>query len=66
MRVHRVSDVLSVSIRYTYTRDGYFYFQRAVPDDLRQVYGKRVVKQALKTTSPEIAARKVAPSECLP
>ena len=60
MRVHRVSDVLSVSIRYTYTRDGYFYFQRAVPDDLRQVYGKRVVKQALKTTSPEIAARKVA------
>ena len=55
MRAHRLSDILSVTIRYTYTRNGYFYYQRAVPEDLTERYGKKTVKRALKTSSPETA-----------
>lgn len=59
MRLHRLSSVLSVSIRHTYTRNGYFYFQRAVPLELQSIEGKATIKQALKTTDPIVASRMV-------
>lgn len=59
MRLHRLSSVLSVSISNTYTRNGYFYYQRAVPLHLQSIEGKKTIKQALKTTDPIAASRMV-------
>ena len=39
-------------VRYTYNREGYFYFSRRVPDDLLQHYDCRRIVQSLRTKQP--------------
>ena len=43
-----------------YVRNGYFYYQRRVPLDLRKFYSGANIKAALKTKDPAIAALFVA------
>jgi|TARA_B110000977_G_C10683413_1_gene340490 hypothetical protein len=38
--------------QYTYLKDGSYYFTRSVPLDLRHLYLKSKIIQALKTQSP--------------
>lgn len=52
--------ILRVSIRYTFTRDGWFFYQRPVPRDLIDRYGKKTIKKPLHTKEPEVAAGLVA------
>lgn len=50
---------LRVTIKYTFTKDGSTYYQRAVPTDLRDRYPGKTVKVHLKTTDPFTVARMV-------
>ena len=43
-----------------YVRNGYFYYQRRVPLDLRKFYSGANIKTSLKTKDPAIAALFVA------
>lgn len=53
-------NVLKVSVRNTYLRKGLFYYQRAIPRDLRDKYPSSRIKINLETSDPIAAARKVA------
>jgi len=47
-------------VRYTYNREGYFYFSRRVPDDLVQHYDCRRIVQSLRTKQPSEARSRAA------
>ena len=47
-------------VRYTYNREGYFYFSRRVPDDLLQHYDSRRIVQSLRTKQPSEARSRAA------
>ncbi|UXC36635.1 DUF6538 domain-containing protein [Cupriavidus gilardii] len=48
-----------MTLRYSYARGGTIYFQRAVPDDLRDRYPAKLIKINLGTGDVRIAARKI-------
>lgn len=54
-----IGSVLKVSIRNAYVRDGRFYYQRRVPNDLLDKYPSKLIKLNLETSDPVVAARKV-------
>jgi integrase len=54
-----IGSVIKVSIRNTYLRRGQFYYQRAIPRDLRDKYPSKLIKINLETGDPLVAARKV-------
>lgn len=60
MKSHRLNSLISVSIKYTYLREGRFYFQRPIPDDLKSRYGKTSEKRSLRTSDPVQAVKLVA------
>lgn len=43
--------ILSVKIRYTFTRNGITYYQRSVPGDLISRYGAKTIKERLASTT---------------
>lgn len=43
--------ILSVKIRYTFTRNGITYYQRSVPSDLVSRYGSKTIKERLASTT---------------
>jgi len=47
--------LLTKSIPHTFIRNGYFYFSRRVPADLREHYSYHRIVQGLHTTSPQKA-----------
>ena len=47
--------MLTKSIPYTFIRNGYYYFSRRVPADLRGHYAYHRIVQGLRTTSPQKA-----------
>ncbi|MDN7433730.1 hypothetical protein QZN62_10945 [Burkholderia multivorans] len=51
--------ILRVTLRYSYARGGTIYFQRAVPDDLRDRYPAKLIKINLGTGDVRVAARKI-------
>ena len=52
--------LLLLAIRYTEQRDnGLFYYQRAVPSDLRGRLPTKIIKVPLGTTDPAVALKKV-------
>lgn len=55
-----VGKVLKVSVKNTYLRSGQFYYQRAIPRDLRDKYPAARIKINLETSDPLVAAKKVA------
>ncbi len=62
MRQHRrpSRSLLLLAIRYTEQRDnGLFYYQRAVPTDLRNRLPTKIIKVPLGTTDPAVALKKV-------
>ena len=62
MRQHRrpSRSLLLLAIRYTEQRaNGMFYYQRAVPSDLRDRLPTKIIKVPLGTADPVIALRKV-------
>ena len=62
MRQHRrpSRSLLLLAIRYTEQRDNeLFYYQRAVPLDLRHWFPVKIIKVPLGTTDPAVALKKV-------
>ncbi|MCK9987123.1 MAG: hypothetical protein AzoDbin1_03595 [Azoarcus sp.] len=55
-----IENVLRVSVRHTYLRQGRFYYQRSIPLDLADRYPARLIKRNLGTSDPLVAAQKVA------
>ncbi|WP_407279292.1 tyrosine-type recombinase/integrase [Aromatoleum evansii] len=55
-----IGNVLKVSVRHTYLRQGRFYYQRSIPHDLANRYPARLIKRNLRTADPLTAAHKVA------
>lgn len=53
----KTSNVLTLRIRYIYSRSGKYYFQKAVPGDLRDKYKGKTIKVPLGTTSPHELAK---------
>lgn len=51
---------LHMKIKYLLAQDGSFYYQRRVPDYLRDRYGRSNIKIPLKTLEPMAAAKTVA------
>lgn len=51
---------LHMKIKYLLSQDGSFYYQRRVPDYLRDRYGRANIKIPLKTLEPIAAAKAVA------
>jgi integrase len=47
--------LLTKSIPHTFVRNGYYYFSRRVPSDLRDHYSYHRIVQGLRTTSPQKA-----------
>ena len=47
--------MLTKSIPHTFVRNGYYYFSRRVPSDLRDHYSYHRIVQGLRTTSPQKA-----------
>ena len=47
--------MLTKSIPHTFIRNGYYYFSRRVPADLRGHYSYHRIVQGLRTTSPQKA-----------
>jgi hypothetical protein len=47
--------LLTKSIPHTFVRNGYYYFSRRVPSDLRDQYSYHRIVQGLRTTSPQKA-----------
>ena len=47
--------MLTKSIPHTFIRNGYYYFSRRVPADLRGHYAYHRIVQGLRTTSPQKA-----------
>jgi VanZ family protein len=47
--------VLTKTIPHTFIRNGYYYFSRRVPSDLRDHYSYHRIVQGLRTTSPQKA-----------
>ena len=41
----------TISIPYTFNRDGYYYFTRRVPKDLAHHYSRLRIVECLRTTS---------------
>ncbi|MGL1833737.1 phage integrase [Rhodocyclaceae bacterium SMB388] len=54
-----IGNVLRMSVRRTYLRQGRYYYQRSVPSDLRDKYPSKLLKLNLETSDPQTAARKV-------
>ncbi|MFM0347661.1 phage integrase [Paraburkholderia sp. RL17-347-BIC-D] len=50
---------LTLILKHSYQRGNTFYFQRPIPRDLQQHYGKKLVKINLKTSDVALAARKI-------
>ncbi|MDO6385269.1 DUF6538 domain-containing protein [Uliginosibacterium sp. 31-12] len=62
MKQHNHSSLLSLlvfRIKNTYVRDGWIYFQRSVPKDLREHYGTVLIKHPLNTKDHQAALRQV-------
>lgn len=53
------SGPFTVTVRYLLNKRGVFYYYRRVPDDLVRHYGKRFIRESLRTRSLSEAARKV-------
>ncbi|WP_427311026.1 phage integrase [Cupriavidus sp. H39] len=51
--------VISITLKYCYLRSGVYYFQRPVPRDLQDRYGKKLVKTNLRTSDTATAARAI-------
>ena len=51
----------AVTYLWRHPRSGVYYFRRAVPDDLRRVIGKTMIKKSLGTKDVTAAKRKVPP-----
>jgi hypothetical protein len=51
--------VLRVTLRYSYARGGTIYFQRAIPDDLRDRYPAKLYKANLGTNDVRVAAHRI-------
>ena len=47
--------MLTKTIPHTFIRNGYYYFSRRVPSDLRDHYSYHRIVQGLRTTSPQKA-----------
>ncbi len=47
--------MLTKNIPHTFVRNGYYYFSRRVPSDLRDHYSYHRIVQGLRTTSPQKA-----------
>ncbi|MGB2196974.1 MAG: DUF6538 domain-containing protein [Planktomarina sp.] len=47
--------MLTKTIRHTFIRNGYYYFSRRVPSDLRDHYSYHRIVQGLRTTSAQKA-----------
>ena len=45
----------TISIPYTFNRDGYYYFTRRVPKDLAHHYSRLRIVECLRTTSAKQA-----------
>jgi integrase len=50
-----LTKLLTKSIPHTFVRNGYYYFSRRVPSDLRDHYSYHRIVQGLRTTSPQKA-----------
>jgi integrase len=48
--------VLSMSRPFKHPKTGVYYFRKVVPDDMREIVGKREVRISLKTKNPREAA----------
>ncbi|MGC9418505.1 MAG: DUF6538 domain-containing protein [Rhodovulum sp.] len=45
-----------ISVPFSYTKDGIYYFERRVPRDLRQHYSAAKIAYSLRTRSASVAA----------
>jgi integrase len=52
--------LVSVTLKYCYSRSGTLYFQRPIPKDLQAHYGRKLFKKNLRTADVLIAARLIA------
>ena len=50
-----LTKLLTKTIPHTFVRNGYYYFSRRVPSDLRDHYSYHRIVQGLRTTSPQKA-----------
>ncbi|MDI9776939.1 tyrosine-type recombinase/integrase [Pseudomonas putida] len=50
---------LQVTLRYAYSRNGTWYYQRPIPKDLQSRYGKKLIKIKLDTTDIVVAGREI-------
>jgi len=50
---------LQVTLRYAYSRNGTWYYQRPIPKDLQSRYGKKLIKIKLETTDIVVAGREI-------
>lgn len=55
--MHKTLGLMTVTLRYAYLRPGTIYFQRAIPEDLWERYGRKRVKVKLDTLDMRVAAR---------
>jgi len=49
-----------ISVPFSYTKDGIYYFERRVPRDLRQHYSAAKIAYSLRTRSASVAASRAA------
>ncbi|MBC3483932.1 tyrosine-type recombinase/integrase [Pseudomonas sp. SWRI77] len=50
---------LQVTLRYAYSRNGTWYYQRPIPKDLQSRYGKKLIKIKLNSTDIVVAGREI-------
>ena len=54
------TSVLTITLKYCYSRGSAFYFQRPIPVDLQPHYGKKLMKLNLQTSDMGVAAKRIA------
>ena len=52
--------VKDISVPFSYTKDGIYYFERRVPRDLRKHYSAAKIAYSLRTRSASLAASRAA------
>jgi hypothetical protein len=55
---------LAMSRPWKHPRSGVYYLRKGVPEDLRELVGKREEKRSLETRDPAEAKRRHADSSC--